>query len=328
MRVLSGSLLVLGFLLCASSAGLARSLAPQDIDSAQPGFKSPKKESVSRAAIVKAQIMLARVHFSPGEIDGREGENFKKALTAFGEANNIPVKGKLSKELWDKLQQIAGENELTTEYEISDGDLKGPFAEKLPKKMEEMKDLPGLPYTNVVEAIAERFHISEALLRDLNPGAKFTAGERLIVPNLETDDAVKAKRLEIDTKAQTVRVYDESDALVAYYPATVGSTEKPSPSGELKVTSVSKNPTYHYNPDYNFKGVKSTKPFEIKPGPNNPVGTVWIGLSEKGYGIHGTPDPSKISKAESHGCVRLTNWDAEELSRMVGKGTPVSFQNH
>jgi lipoprotein-anchoring transpeptidase ErfK/SrfK len=113
--------------------------------------------------------------------------------------------------------------------------------------------------------------------------------------------------------------------LVAFYPATVGSEEKPSPAGTLKVASVQKNPTYRYDPEYAFKGVRSRKPFTIKPGPNNPVGTVWIGLSEKGYGIHGTPDPSKVSKAESHGCIRLTNWDAQRLAGMVSKGTPVVF---
>jgi lipoprotein-anchoring transpeptidase ErfK/SrfK len=113
--------------------------------------------------------------------------------------------------------------------------------------------------------------------------------------------------------------------LIGFYPATVGSEEKPSPSGSVKVTEVSRNPTYRYNPDYHFKGVHSRKPFTIRPGPNNPVGTIWINLSAEGYGIHGTPLPGKVSKAESHGCVRLTNWDAEHVADRVAKGTQVAF---
>lgn len=122
-----------------------------------------------------------------------------------------------------------------------------------------------------------------------------------------------------------MKLFDKSNALIGFYPATVGSEEKPSPSGTLKVTEVDRNPTYRYNPDYRFKGIRSRKPFTIKPGPNNPVGTVLINLTAEGYGIHGTPLPGKISKAESHGCVRLTNWDAERVAASVAKGTLVAF---
>jgi len=124
---------------------------------------------------------------------------------------------------------------------------------------------------------------------------------------------------------QTLKLFEKSNALIGFYPATVGSEEKPSPSGTLKVTEINHNPTYRYNPSYHFKGVHSRKPFEIAPGPNNPVGTVWISLSAEGYGIHGTPAPDKVSKAASHGCVRLTNWDAERVASEVSKGTPVAF---
>ena len=135
----------------------------------------------------------------------------------------------------------------------------------------------------------------------------------------------KAARVEVDKTRQTVKLFDKSNALIGFYPATVGSEEKPSPSATLKVTEIDQNPTYRYNPDYHFKGVHSRKAFTIKPGPNNPVGTVWINLSADSYGIHGTPSPGKVSKAESHGCVRLTNWDAEHVAHRVTKGTPVSF---
>ena len=138
-------------------------------------------------------------------------------------------------------------------------------------------------------------------------------------------NAEKADRVVVDKKQQTVRLFDKSNSLIGFYPATVGSEEKPSPAGTLKVISIDRNPTYGYNPDYKFKGVHSKTAFTIEPGPNNPVGTIWIGLSAEGYGIHGTPYPGRVSKAESHGCVRLTNWDAEQLAKLVHKGTQVVF---
>ena len=144
------------------------------------------------------------------------------------------------------------------------------------------------------------------------------ANPRAAAPN-------KAVRIEVDKPRKILRAFGKDGELIAVYPVTLGSTEKPAPSGTLKVTSVAHNPTYRYNPEYKFKGVKSKKPFTIKPGPNNPVGSVWINLSAKGYGIHGTPEPSKVSKTESHGCIRLTNWDAVDLAAMVQKGMSVAF---
>lgn len=161
----------------------------------------------------------------------------------------------------------------------------------------------------------------------MNPGKQLdTSGERITVANVSVGSlSQKAVRLEVDKSTQVLRAFAKGDKLVAVYPVTAGSQEKPAPSGRLKVVGVSKNPTYKYNPEYAFKGVRSDKPFTIKPGANNPVGLVWIGLSEKGYGIHGTPDPSKVSKTESHGCIRMTNWDALELSSIVAKGAVVDF---
>jgi lipoprotein-anchoring transpeptidase ErfK/SrfK len=195
--------------------------------------------------------------------------------------------------------------------------------------MEDMKDIPRLSYTSPREGLAEKYHMSEDLLAKLNPGQRFDhAGDSIVVVDAESDRSAKsdkASRVEIDKVRQTVKLFDKSGALIGFYPATVGSEEKPSPTGRLKVTEIDRNPTYHYNPKYHFKGVHSKTPFTIRPGPNNPVGTVWINLSGEGYGIHGTPDPSKVSKAESHGCVRLTNWDAERVAERVKKGTPVDF---
>jgi lipoprotein-anchoring transpeptidase ErfK/SrfK len=164
-------------------------------------------------------------------------------------------------------------------------------------------------------------------LEALNPGKKFDqAGEIVSVANVLKNEAkLKVGRIEVDKSRQTVKAFAPSGDLIAFFPATVGSEEKPTPSGRLKVVSADANPNYRYNPDYKFKGVKSKEAFTIKPGPNNPVGSYWIGLSAEGYGIHGTPNPSKVSKSESHGCVRLTNWDVGLLGKSVKKGTPVEF---
>jgi lipoprotein-anchoring transpeptidase ErfK/SrfK len=169
--------------------------------------------------------------------------------------------------------------------------------------------------------------MSPALLEALNPDQHFdTPGDTILVANVSTGELPeKASRIEIDKTRQIMRVLGKSNTLLAVYPITAGSTDKPAPSGELKATSVSKNPTYHYNPKYGFKGVKTQQPFTISAGPNNPVGVVWIGLNKEGYGIHGTPEPSKVSKAESHGCIRLTNWDALQLASAVTKGMRVEF---
>jgi lipoprotein-anchoring transpeptidase ErfK/SrfK len=303
---------------------VAASLDAAAVNGAEYRPRSKSSGSID-PSIVKAQVLLDRALFSPGEIDGKLAENTQKALSAFAEANGLPFEKTLTQELWNRLVDTS-HGEVTTSYTMTAKDVKGPFLKKLPARMEDMKDLPALGYTSPREAIAEKFHMSEALLAALNPGRTFeTAGEAILVAAVRSaPDKVDIARLEVDKSRQTVKAFDPNGALLAFFPATVGSEEKPTPSGTLKVTSVDANPNYRYNPEYKFKGVRSKRPFEIKPGPNNPVGSYWIGLSE-GYGLHGTPNPAKISKSESHGCVRLTNWDAAWLGASIKKGTPVEF---
>jgi lipoprotein-anchoring transpeptidase ErfK/SrfK len=298
---------------------------PDSITAANFTGKLPSEDRLSALA-VKVQVLLDRLHFSPGEIDGHFGENVEKALQAFADANHLAAGKILTPEIWSKLQPASGDA-VIADYVLTDKDIKGPYIEKLPTRMEDMKSLKQLSYTGPKEALSERFHMSQDLLAELNTTAKFDhAGDKVHVVNLPHDkQAAKVARVEVDKAGETVKAFAKDGTLVAFYPASVGSEEKPTPSGSLKVISIESDPTYRYDPKYKFKGVESTKPFTINPGPNNPVGTMWIGLSQASYGIHGTGDPSRVGKSESHGCVRLTNWDVERLAQSVKKGVEVTF---
>lgn len=311
---------------------------------------APKGEALN-AGILKAQVLLDRASFSPGAIDARNGENFRKALIVFQQSNGLAASGALDEPTWTKLTQNAADPVVTT-YTIAAGDLKGPFVKQIPKDYRKMAKLKHLGYRGPREALAEKFHMDEELLATLNPKASFEKeGASILVLNVrqpaeasnEKSAEKSAKRksrkeksakvkspqvakLVVDKGEASVRAFGPDGKLLAYYPASVGSSEKPAPTGEFKVANVAPNPTYRYNPDFAFRGQKADKPVDIKPGPNNPVGAVWIALTAKTYGIHGTPHPDKVSKTESHGCIRLTNWDALALSRMVGKGTVVEMR--
>jgi len=327
MRLLSTALttLLLAALGAAPAAARAAKPAALDLKAVNEAQFSEKRGKGISLAILKAQILLDRARFSPGTIDGRGGENFDKAVAAFAKAQGLKDDG-LTKELFDKLAATSTEP-VVQEYAITAEDVKGPFVPRIPAKMEDMASLDRLGYRNEVEALAEKFHMDEGLLKALNPGKAFgRAGTAILVANVKNDKpGAKAAKLVVRKSEHALHALDKDGKLVAFYPASIGSEEKPAPSGSYKIERVAQNPTYTYNPKYKFKGVKSDKPFTIKPGPNNPVGAVWIDLSLESYGIHGSPDPAKVGKTYSHGCVRLTNWDVKQLAQMVEKGTPVEF---
>lgn len=274
------------------------------------------------ASPLDVQVRLDRAYFSPGEIDGRPGSNTARALIAFQRARGLAPSGQLDGPSWQALDREHAPT--LVEYTVTPADVAGPF-EPIPQDMMEKAGLARLGYASPLEGLAERFHASPALLSRLNPGARFAqAGERIRVPNVRSAPLPEpAARLVVDGGELAVTALAADGRVLARYPASVGSEHDPLPNGEWVVSGVAREPPFHYNPELFWDADPSHARATIPPGPNNPVGLVWIGLAREHYGIHGTPEPSRVGKGQSHGCIRLTNWDAVELAAGVSGGTPV-----
>jgi lipoprotein-anchoring transpeptidase ErfK/SrfK len=288
-------------------------------------FPCPQPKE-SRAALITAQVLLDRAGFSPGAIDGRPGSNFVNALRVFQQQNGLDQSGELDPPTWSKLTRNSA-GPVMSEYVVSADDVRGPFVPEIPDDFEQQAALKKLAYTGPAELLAERFHMDEELLRELNRDKTIDrAGTSILVANVRrTPPKVQVVRLLVDKPRRFVRAFDRDGKLVGFFPASIGSNEKRAPTGTLKITRIVRDPVYYYNPKFQFPGVNARQRLKIAPGPNNPVGSVWMNLNERTYGIHGTAEPAKIGKTYSHGCVRLTNWDAKTLAAMVKKGTTVEF---
>ncbi|WP_411957413.1 L,D-transpeptidase family protein [Paracoccus homiensis] len=273
-----------------------------------------------RSAITaKVQVLLDRSGISPGVVDGFSGGMSQSAIMAFERRAGLPMDGRMDPTVWQLLQPYAAAP-VTMAYTITPEDAQG-LVDAIPSDYAEKAAMSSQGFTSILEKLGERFHMDDKFITFLNPGAAIQPGTTIRVTTPTKPIKTKVSRIIIDKATRRVAAYDAMGDMIVDYPATVGSNDTPSPSGTHKVVTTAINPNYTYNPDKNFRQGENNKPLVIPPGPNGPVGSVWIDLSQPTYGIHGTPTPSRLFHSQSHGCVRLTNWDAEELAHMVIPGT-------
>jgi len=301
------------------------------------------------AKVLASQVLLDRLGFGPGVIDGRGGRSFAEALRGFQEGRALPITGQLDAPTIQAMSAYSA-TPATIAVTLTQADLAGPFVGPIPHDPADQAKLPSMGYANALEELAERFHTTAATLIALNsPRTPLKPGTTIRVPNVRpaatnypatlkpewratlaqlsvSSDQPPAAKIVVDKSDGVLRVFDDQDKLIAQFPATMGSEHDPLPIGNWTIQGTSYLPDFHFNPDL-FWDAKATDTKQVlKPGPNSPVGVVWIDLDKEHYGIHGTPVPETIGRTESHGCIRLTNWDAARLALMVKPGTPAIFQ--
>ena len=333
---------------------------------AAPGTVAPADDMLR--PVMQVQVVLDRMGFTPGVIDGKPGLSTRNAVSGFQEANNLKVTGEIDDVT---ATALAPWNHIpaTRIVTIPQAFAAGPFA-PIPKGAEKQAVLTAMTYETLDEKLAERFHTTVEVLHMLNSASlasiattevpviqvaetpltsMFKAGQKIRVPNVGNDivnpaevknagwldtlvmmgissSQPKADRIVVSKSKETLKAYDASDKLIGMYTASMGSRRDPLPLGKWKINGVAYNPEFRYNPDLFWDVSDSEDKQILAPGPNGPVGVVWIDLNKAHYGIHGTPEPQTIGRAQSHGCVRLTNWDAARLAQMVSPGVKVLFE--
>ena len=304
---------------CVFVAAIA-AIAGDTATAEQQPIAKPRASPGPRPDMLATQVALDRAGFSPGEIDGRGGANTQTAVDAF------------ERETGSKIADVvaAATEPPTIDYTVTTEDAAVPIVRSIPEDMMAKARLKRLAYTSRLEMLAERFHASPALLRRLNTRLRLGPGDRVVVPNVKVVAAAEGKPLpdivvRVSRQASTLTVSDGAGKVIMYAPVTSGSEHDPLPIGSWTVTGVARNPSFNYNPDLFWDADAAHAKAKIPPGPNGPVGVVWIDISKPHYGIHGTPEPGSVGHTTSHGCVRLTNWDALRLAAIVGKGTTVEF---
>lgn len=321
------SRLILALAVALALAPIAAAAAPDatlTMEAVNDASMSTVVESgADAAATLRAQVLLDRARISPGEIDGRWGTNTRRAVTEFQRNKGLETSGRVDERTWEALNSDTAP--VLVEYTITEEDVAGPFTD-IPSGMEAKAKLERLGYASATEALGEKFHARPKLLQQLNPDADFSAGSTIVVPKVADAELPKAAKVVVDESDGAVRLLDADGAVYAYFPATTGSENDPLPVGEWKINGVAMDPTFHYNPELFWDSDPSDAKATIPPGPNNPVGVVWVDLSKEHYGIHGTPEPSLIGKTASHGCIRLTNWSAKALASAVSPGVVALLQ--
>lgn len=292
---------------------------------------TPLSGDVAGPSVFRTQLLLDRTNFSPGIIDAKWGKNTEKAVYWLQKSEGLPANGTVDKKTFERMIELAGKpDKLVIEHKLTEKEVSGPFKE-IPDDIYEKAKMDCMCYESLEEKLSETFHISPALLKQLNPKADLNnlkAGDTIMVPNLQKPDEgslKKVARIVVSDGGHYVHGLDEQGKIVVHYPSTLGSEYNPSPSGEYKINAIAKDPWWHYQPK--LLGEGDGKDAKIPPGPNNAVGLIWMDLSKPHYGIHGTSAPETIGYATSHGCIRLTNWDALDLGDRVAKGVPVEFRD-
>jgi lipoprotein-anchoring transpeptidase ErfK/SrfK len=293
----------------------------------------PIKGDVVGPSVLRAQVLLDRLDLSVGVLDGQWGKNSAISTWWFQRLSGLDPTGEVDQATFTRLAAATNNVPALVQYTVTADDARGPFVH-LPDDVYEKAKLDCLCYETIGEELAEKFHTTQDFLNTVNPDLKLSEaaeGTRLWVPNVRPplSDATPVTpdiaKIVVSISGNSFNAFDSSDHLVFHAPTTVGSKYDPSPNETVKVVSISQNPGFHYQPTLFHEVPDSDPEAQLRPGPNSPVGVVWIALSKEHFGIHGTSDPDSIGYASSHGCIRLTNWDAAEVSRRVTKGVPVEF---